>query len=88
MPKATKIVVHFDDGSTYEIPAEGTGSIFLNEGKAVKCGHKPPYKKPPKGPKSGGAETEANTLMATSDTTATSTDSDACFIVNGLIVCP
>jgi hypothetical protein len=79
MPKATKFVVHFDDGSTYEIPANGTGSIFVNEEKAKKCGHNPPYKKPPK--KNG-----------TTDTSTTEPEmaamEGACYLVNGVIVCP
>jgi hypothetical protein len=100
MPKATKIVVHFDDGSTYTIPVNGTGSIFLNEGKAVKCGHKPPYGKPPKnGTAEATGDTATLSLMstesttsATSDTTDTSDDAQlmegSCYVINGVVVCP
>jgi hypothetical protein len=103
MPKPTKLVVYFDDGSTYEIPADGTGSIFIGEEKAKKCGHKPPYKKPPKPPKSSAAtESQPLTLMSaanstTADTTEADTSADdteaqvmegSCYLVNGVIVCP
>lgn len=84
MAKPTKIVVHFDDGTTFEIPAQGTGSIFLNEEKAKKCGHNPPYDKPPK---KNGAESDS-TLTATSDTTTSSTMEAGCYILNGVVVCP
>ena len=94
MPKPTKLVVYFDDGSTYEIPADGTGSIFIGEEKAKKCGHKPPYKKPPK---SATTEAQPLTLMSATDSTAADTsdgDPEAqvmegiCYIVNGVVVCP
>jgi hypothetical protein len=90
MPTATKIVVHFDDGTTFEIPAAGTVYIFLNEPKARKCGHKPPYKKPPK------PEDEAVSLLS-ADSTTTGTSAGAteaqvmegsCYEINGVIVCP
>jgi hypothetical protein len=91
MPKATKLVVHFDDGSTYEIPAEGTGSIFLKEEKAKKCGHNPPYKKPPK--KGDGGATDTAAADATADETAPADTTmmameGSCYIINGLVVCP
>jgi hypothetical protein len=82
MPKATKLVVHFDDGTTYEIPAEGTGSIFLNEEKAKKCGHNPPYKKPPKNGEAG------TTAVATDEPLTASLMETACYWHNGVIVCP
>jgi hypothetical protein len=87
MAKPTKIVVHFDDGTTTDIPAQGVGSIFMNEGKAKKCGHNPPYGPPPHshaggsgaggGGGSGGSGSDAVTLM-----------SGSCYMVNGVIVCP
>lgn len=82
MPKPTKVVVHFDDGTTLEIPAQGTGSIFLNEEKAKKCGHNPPYGKPPK---NNGVSADSTT---TTDTTTMSTLEAGCYILNGVVVCP
>ena len=35
MPKPTKLVVHFDDGSTYEIPADGKEPAALVLGKRI-----------------------------------------------------
>jgi hypothetical protein len=87
MPKPTKIVVHFDDGSTYEIPAQGTGSIFLNEEKAKRCGHNPPYGKPPKGNGTNSA-TDSTTTATATDTTTMSTMEAGCYILNGVVVCP
>ena len=86
MAKPTKIVVHFDDGTTTDIPAKGVGSIFMNENKAKKCGHNPPYKKPPK----KDSADDAPTLLAMSTTGDTEDDGDAdnCYVVNGVIVCP
>ena len=89
MPKATKIVVHFDDGSMYEVPVDKFGSLFTSEAKAKKCGHNPPYGKPPK----SGSSTDSATvgLMSTSETTD-STEMQAmegaCYWVNGVIICP
>lgn len=82
MAKPTKIVVHFDDGTSYETPAQGVGSIFMNEGKARKCGHNPPYGPPPKKDKSAGSAAEAGGDMTLMDT------GDNCYIVNGVIICP
>lgn len=91
MPKATKLVVHFDDGSTHEIPANGTGSIFLKEEKAKKCGHNPPYEKPPK--KSDGSVTNTSTMSLMADTTTEpepepEPEEGSCYEINGVIVCP
>jgi hypothetical protein len=85
MPKATKLVVHFDDGSTYEIPAQGTGSIFLKEEKARKCGNKPPYKKPPK---TDEAEASGTMSLLSDTTTEPAPEESTCYEINGVIVCP
>jgi hypothetical protein len=94
MPNPTKIVVHFDDGTTYDIPADSTGSIFLTENKAKKCGHNPPYGKPPQ--KDNGS-TSSTMLFAAADTTTggdvtamegEAEDSGTCYMINGVIVCP
>lgn len=73
MPQATKVVIHFDDGSTYEVQAASFGSLFTSEAKAKKCGHNPPYGKPP------GAGAGA---VAAAD------DSGTCYLINGVIICP
>jgi hypothetical protein len=85
MPKATKLVVHFDDGSTYEIPAEGTGSIFLNEVKAKRCGHNPPYGKPPK---TNGTSDSGTLSLMSDETPELQTMEGSCYIINGMVVCP
>jgi hypothetical protein len=75
MAKVTRITLHFDDGTSYEVDPATGGSIFVNEGKAQKCGHRPPWKKPP--------QDEETSTMATTEETG-----GGCFIVNGVIVCP
>jgi hypothetical protein len=85
MAKPTKIVVHFDDGTTTDIPAQGVGSIFMNEGKARKCGHNPPYGKPPHGTGNAGG---AVGTAASDDTLTAMAAGEQCYIVNGVIVCP
>ena len=85
--KPTKIVVVFDDGSTTDIPAKGVGSIFMNEEKAKKCGHKPPYDPPP------GKENKLDNVSALAMTTTGDGEEDEgpgdnCYVVNGVIVCP
>ncbi|MGQ0815390.1 MAG: hypothetical protein ACT4O1_13185 [Gemmatimonadota bacterium] len=52
MPKATKIVIHFDDGTTHEIQASKMGSLFTSEARAKLCGHNPPYGTPAGNPNS------------------------------------
>ena len=85
MAKPTKIVVHFDDGSTTDIPAQGVGSIFMNEGKAKKCGHNPPYGPPPHAPAHGAGGAGGT---ASGGDTLTAMAGEQCYIVNGVIVCP
>jgi hypothetical protein len=92
--KPTRIVVYFDDGTQWEMSADEVGSIFLKESKAVKCGHKPPYKKPPK--QKSGSETSTATFAAMSGTGSGETGGEAsvqeegegCYIIGGVIVCP
>lgn len=92
MPKATKIVIEFDDGTVYDIDPSNAGSIFTSEASAKKCKHDPPYDKPPKPPKKKDADTGGGTasLMSTADTTnaAGAAEGGGCYIVNGVIVCP
>ena len=86
MAKPTTILIIYDDGTTTDIPAKGVGSIFMNENKAKKCGHNPPYGKPPKKEDAGNT----STLMAMSTTADEEEDAVAgsCYMVNGVIVCP
>lgn len=72
MAKVTKITIHFDDGTTHDVDPTRSGSIFVNEGKAANCGHRPPWDKPPKG----------------KDTTVATAETGGCYVVNGIIVCP
>ena len=81
MAKPTKIVVYFDDGTSYETSAQGVGSIFMNEGKARKCGHNPPYGPPPKKDTTTGTG-DTGGEMALMDT------GENCYVVNGVIICP
>jgi hypothetical protein len=90
MAKPTKIVVHFDDGTTTDIPAQGVGSIFMNEGKAKQCGHNPPYGPPPHA-HAGGSTTGSGSEDAdggTGGTVSLMDTGDSCYIINGVIVCP
>ena len=75
MATATKIVVHFDDGSTMEASVAGMSSVFFNEAAAIKCGHRPPYQNGP--PPSGGGTV-----------TTTSGGGGTCYYYNGVIICP
>lgn len=89
MAKATKIVVYFDDGTTHEIQADKAGSIFLKESAAKKCGHNPPYGKPPK---SASTTLSAMSTTEASGETGGATTAEAqggtCYMINGVIVCP
>jgi hypothetical protein len=84
MAKPTKIVVHFDDGTTTDIPAQGVGSIFMNEVKAKKCGHNPPYGKPPH----AAAGSSATSGSAGGTTVSAMDTGESCYMINGVIVCP
>lgn len=94
MPKATKVVVHFDDGSTYEVPIDKFGSLFTNEAKARKCGHKPPWGNPPNSGGGGGStDTATLGLMSTGESTTPTDDSTqegetSCYLVGGVVICP
>lgn len=90
MPKATKIVIEFDDGTVYDIDPSKAGSIFTSEASAKKCKHDPPYEKPPKPPsKKDGSNGGTASLMSTADSSATTAEEGGgCYIVNGVIVCP
>jgi hypothetical protein len=90
MAKPTRIVVYFDDGTQTDIPVSGMSSVFLRENAAVKCGHRPPYKKGP--PPNGNSASMIGevSLMATADDgdDRESRSGDACYYVNGVIICP
>ena len=91
MATPTKIVVYFDDGTQTEIPVGGMSSVFLKEAAAVKCGRRPPYKQgPPNNGNGGSSMIGEATLMATADDGRDddSRSGDACYWVNGIIVCP
>lgn len=82
MPRATKIVIHFDDGSTHEVDTSEYGAVFSNEPRARACNHNPPYGKPPR---NSGSSSPA--VMSTS----TAEEDDAgggCYYINGVVVCP
>ena len=79
MPKATKIIIEFDDGTRYNVDPAQAGSIFTSEAKAKKCGHNPPYGKPP------GSGNPNGSVSLLSDSTA---EGPTCFWINGVIVCP
>jgi hypothetical protein len=87
--KPTRIVVYFDNGTQWEIQADQVGSIFVNESKAVKCGHKPPYKKPPK-PASGSpnAATFAALSAEMGGEASVQEGGEGCYMIGGVIVCP
>lgn len=78
MAKATKILIVFDDGSTYETDASKVGSVFTSQQQAERCKHFPPYGKPPA--KNG----ETATLAATEEVPL----EGSCYIINGVVICP
>lgn len=84
MPNPTKIVVHFDDGSTTDIDAAGVGSIYFNEPSAIASGHNPPYRTS----QNGSSGSEVNSLMSTTDDASADESDGSCYYVNGMIVCP
>ena len=77
MATPTSMVVHFDDGTSVEIPLKGMSSAFMNEAAAIKCGHRPPYQPGPPPGRGGGSTDGTVTTMG-----------DTCYYVNGIIVCP
>jgi hypothetical protein len=87
--KPTKVVVYFDDGTQWEVSPDEAGSIFLSESKAVKCGHNPPYKKPPK-PKAGSPNTATFAALSTTvdESGGEGEVPEGCYIIQGVIVCP
>ena len=88
MPKPTKIVIYFDDGSTYETPTDKFGSLFIGQASAEKCKHYPPYGKPP----GQSRDSQSSDTASTDSTTALSAEAGAmegsCYLINGVIVCP
>lgn len=91
MPKATKIVIEFDDGTVYDIDPSEAGSIFTSEASAKKCKHDPPYDKPPKPPRKKDTSNGGTaSLMTTADSTTAgaAAEGGTCYMVNGVIVCP
>ena len=75
MPKATRIVIVFDDGSTYETEISKFGSLFTSQQQAERCKHFPPYGKPPQ---QGGDDATA----------VAAPEEGSCYIYNGVIICP
>jgi hypothetical protein len=95
MATPTRIVVYFDDGTQTEIPVDGMSSVFLRENAAVKCGHRPPYKKgpPPNGSTGSDSTISTMSLMSTTDDGGDNGGDDSrsgtsCYYINGVIVCP
>lgn len=79
MANVTKIVIEFDDGTTQNVDPTQYTSIFVGESKAKKCGHNPPYDKPPK---------NGNGTTTTAMASTTEEETGGCYYVNGVIVCP
>jgi hypothetical protein len=78
MATPTRMVIHFDDGTSIEVSLAGMSSVFMNEAAAVKCGHRPPYQQGPP-PKGGSAPAGATTMTAMGG---------SCYYLNGVIICP
>jgi hypothetical protein len=78
MAKATRIVIVFDDGTTYETDVSRFGSLFTSQQQAERCKHFPPYGKPP----ANDDGTSATTLAEAEPTEG------SCYVVNGVIICP
>jgi hypothetical protein len=67
----------------------------LKESKAKKCGHNPPYNKPPKAASTNDTTTTTFAAMSTTETGGeeggtgdVSLQGDTCYLINGVIVCP
>ncbi len=89
MARATKVIIVFDDGTTFDVDASTAGSIFLNETAAEKCGHNPPYEKPPKLSVASLEPLSASVgSVSGGTTTAATNEGTACYMINGVIICP
>ena len=90
MAKATKIIVIFDDGTTFDVPADSAASIFLKESAAVHCGHQPPYGKPPKKEEAAmltAMSAPTGSTAAATTTGGTGAGGTSCYMINGVIIC-
>lgn len=76
MANLTKILLVFDDGSTFETDATKVGSLYTTQQQAERCKHFPPYGKPPA--PSGETTTTTEQLP----------EEGSCYIINGVVVCP
>lgn len=87
MAEVAKVLIIFDDGTTHEVLPGEASSIFLNEDAAKKCGHKKPWKDPPK---KGSTATTTFAAMSESGTTggtAGTQGGTTCYYVNGVVIC-
>jgi hypothetical protein len=85
--KATKLVVHFEDGSTTEIPAAGVGSVYLDAAKAKKDGKKVGNECPGFACKlEVGHEGDCDFRQPVGD--VATMEGGSCYIINGMVVCP
>jgi hypothetical protein len=88
MADLAKVVIIFNDGTTHEVLPGEASSIFLNEDAAKKCGHKKPWKDPPK--KNGSTTYAALSTASSTGTTGTggtSTTGTTCYYINGMVIC-
>ena len=88
MARATKVIIVFDDGTTFDVSAASASSIFLKETAAERCGHNPPYDPPPKADVGMLQPLTAVGGVSGGATTAAAEEGTACYMINGVIVCP
>lgn len=74
MASLTKIVLHFDDGTTHTVE-EGYHAVYTSSARAKRANEREPWGKPPQ---AGGKD----------DATVSAARGSGCYIVNNVIVCP
>jgi hypothetical protein len=74
MAKLTRLVLHFDDGTTHEVDGNHT-AVYKNVGRAKKAGEKEPWKEPP-------------TPRGKDDGDDNGLDGGQCYMWNGVVICP
>lgn len=78
MAKLTKIVLHFDDGTTHEVE-RGYNAVYTNPGRAKKANEREPWGKPPHARDTGKDDAPASSEFD---------PGSGCYIINNAIICP
>jgi len=75
MATLTKIVLHFDDGTTHTVE-EGYHAVYTSSRRAQRANEREPWGKPPQ---AGGKD---------DSTISAARAGSGCYIINNVIVCP